>query len=87
MKVAKSRLTAQNQVVIPAEIRRRLGLAPGAIIEWDAEGETVIVRRACRYTSGGIHQAIFPDGPPSRRSPGELKEAIRKYMRERHVRR
>ncbi len=87
MKVAESRVTAQGQISIPAEVRRLLGLSPGTVLEWDAEGDTIIVRRARRYTSEEIHEALFPDGPPARRSLGELKEGIRAYMRERHARR
>jgi antitoxin PrlF len=87
MKVAESRVTAQGQISVPAEVRRRLGLAPGAILEWDAEGETIIVRRARRYTSTDIHKALFPGGPPPPHSLEELKEGIRSYMKERHARR
>lgn len=87
MKVAESRVTAQGQISVPAEVRRLLGLAPGAIIEWDAEGDTIIVRRARRYTSGDIHQTLFPSGSPVRRSLADLKEGIRSHMKERHARR
>ena len=87
MKVAESRVTAQGQISVPAEVRRLLGLAPGAIIEWDAEGDTIVVRRARRHTSAEIHQVLFPEGPPSPRSLDELKDGIRDYMKERHARR
>jgi len=91
MKVAESRVTAQGQISVPAEVRRLLGLAPGTIIEWDAEGDTIVVRRARRYTSADVHQMLFPDAPsdtPARaRSLSELKDGIRKHMLERHARR
>jgi antitoxin PrlF len=45
MAIARTRLTAQGQVSIPAEVRRRLGLTAGSILEWDAEGDRVFVRR------------------------------------------
>ena len=38
MAIARTRLTAQGQVSIPAEVRRRLGLTAGSVVEWDAEG-------------------------------------------------
>ncbi len=87
MKVAESRVTAQGQISIPAEVRRLLGLSPGTILEWDAEGDTIVVRRARRYTSEEVHHALFPDGPPAARSLGDLKEGIRTYMKARHARR
>ena len=81
MKVATSRLTGQGQISVPAEIRRRLGLGPGSVLEWDAEGDRVFVRRAGRYTSLDIHRALFPDGPPRRRSVEEMDEGIRRALR------
>lgn len=87
MALARSRLTAQGQISVPAEIRRRLGVGPGSILEWDEEGEKIVVRRAGKYTSEEIHKALFPNGPPPRRSLAELKEGIREYMRRRHARR
>ena len=58
------------------------------IIEGDfREGDTVVVRRARRHTSPEIHQVLFPDGPPPRRSLDELKEGIARHIRERHARR
>jgi antitoxin PrlF len=87
MALARSRLTAQGQISVPAEIRRRLGVAPGSVLEWTEEGEKIVVRRAGKYTSEEIHKVLFPNGPPPRRSLAELKEGIREYIRRRHARR
>jgi antitoxin PrlF len=87
MALARSRLTAQGQISVPAEIRRRLGVGPGSVLEWNEEGEKIVVRRAGKYTSEEIHKVLFPNGPPPRRSLAELKEGIREYMRRRHARR
>jgi antitoxin PrlF len=87
MALARSRLTAQGQISVPAEIRRRLGIGPGSILEWDQEGEKIVVRRAGRFSSEDIHRALFPNGPPPRRTIAEMKEGIREYMRRRHARR
>lgn len=86
MAIARSKLTAQGQISVPAEIRRRLGLGPGTVLEWDAEGDQVVVRRAGRYTSADIHDAIFE--PPKRRpaKSTDVKEGIRKAVRRRHAR-
>ncbi len=66
MKLAQSRLTSQGQVSVPAEVRRRLGLAPGSILEWDADGDQVVVRRGHRYSSADLSSALFPEDLPQR---------------------
>ncbi|MDP3718378.1 MAG: AbrB/MazE/SpoVT family DNA-binding domain-containing protein [Acidobacteriota bacterium] len=86
MALAQSKLTAQGQISVPAEVRRRLGLAPGSVIEWDADGEQIVVRRKGQYSSEDIHKVLFPEGPPKRRSVAEMKQGIAKRMRTRHAR-
>lgn len=87
MSIAQSRLTAQGQVSIPAEVRRRLGLAPGSVIEWNEAGETITVRRVGRYSFDDIRKTLFPNGPPKPISVEDMDEGIRAYMREKHARR
>ncbi|MSO20832.1 MAG: AbrB/MazE/SpoVT family DNA-binding domain-containing protein [Acidobacteria bacterium] len=87
MTIARSRLTAQGQISIPAEVRRKLGVGPGSVIEWEAAGRKIVVRRAGRYSSQEIHQMLFPKGPPRARSMAELKAGITRYIRKRHARR
>jgi AbrB family looped-hinge helix DNA binding protein len=86
MALAQSKLTAQGQISVPAEVRRRLGLGPGSVIEWEADGEQVVVRRKGRYSSQDIHKVLFPGGAPKRRSLTELKQGIATNMRARHAR-
>jgi AbrB family looped-hinge helix DNA binding protein len=86
MALAHSKLTAQGQISVPAEVRRRLGVGPGSILEWDEEGPNVVVRRVGGYTSEDLHRALFKK-PPRPRTLGELKEGVRRYMRRRHARR
>jgi len=85
MALAQSKLTAQGQISVPAEIRRRLGVGPGSVLEWDEEGEKIVVRRVGRYTSEDVHKAVFAR-PPKRRSLAELKNGIRKHVKSRHAR-
>jgi AbrB family looped-hinge helix DNA binding protein len=87
MPLAYSKLTAQGQISVPAKVRRKLGIGPGSVIEWDEKGEAIVVRRSGRYSSEDIHRALFPKGPPKPRTLAELKEGIERYMRERHARR
>ena len=35
--IARSKLTSQGQVSVPAEVRRRLGIAAGSVLEWDED--------------------------------------------------
>ena len=86
MTIAHSKLTAQGQISVPAEVRRRLGIGPGFILEWDEDDEQIVVRRAGRYTSEDVHRALFPQ-PPQPRTIAELKEGVRRYMKGRYARR
>jgi antitoxin PrlF len=87
MALAHSKLTAQGQISVPAEVRRRLGVGPGSVLEWAEDGEQVVVRRAGKVTSEDVHRAAFPDGPPARRALADLKEGLRRSIRQRHARR
>jgi len=86
MATIKSKVTAQGQISVPAEIRQKLGIGPGSILEWEDENDRILVRRAGRYSSEDIHNALFPDGPPAPKSLDDLKEGIRKQVRKRHAR-
>jgi len=86
MALASSKLTVQGQISVPAEVRRKLGLAPGSVLEWEEEGDRIVVRRAGKYTSEELHAALFPRKRPAKRSIAELKEGVRKAVRKRHAR-
>jgi antitoxin PrlF len=86
MTIAHSKVTAQGQISVPAEVRRRLGIGPGSVLEWEEEGERIVVRRAGRYSSEEVHRALFPEKPQPR-TLEELKEGIRKSVKSRHARR
>jgi antitoxin PrlF len=86
MAIAHSRLTAQGQISIPAAVRRKLGVGPGSTLEWEEDGEKVVVRRVGRFCSADLHGAIFPK-PPKRRALAELKAGLTTYVRRRHARR
>jgi AbrB family looped-hinge helix DNA binding protein len=86
MALAHSKVTAQGQVSVPAKVRQRLGVGPGSVLEWDDDGERVIVRKAGRYSSEDIHRALFSK-TPRRRTIDEMKGGIRRHIRKRHARR
>jgi AbrB family looped-hinge helix DNA binding protein len=84
--IARSKLTAQGQISVPAEIRRKLGLRAGSILEWHEEGERVVVSRAGRYTFEDIHRALFPQGSPDARTVEEMKAGLQRYVKARRAR-
>jgi AbrB family looped-hinge helix DNA binding protein len=86
MALAQSKITAQGQISVPTAVRRKLGVGPGSVIEWAADGEQIVVRRAGRYSSTEVHQSLFAT-PPAPRSLSELKDGVRLAIRKRHARR
>ncbi|MEA2691756.1 MAG: antitoxin PrlF [Acidobacteriota bacterium] len=86
MAIAYSKLTAQGQISVPAEVRRKLGIGPGSILEWEEQGERMVVRRAGRYSSEDVHRALFAD-PPQPRTLEELKAGVGQYVKSRRARR
>jgi AbrB family looped-hinge helix DNA binding protein len=86
MAIAHSKVTAQGQISVPAEVRRKLGVGPGSVLEWHEEGEQVVVRRAGRYSSEDVHRVLFPKGAPEPRTVEELKAGVSRYLRKRHAR-
>ena len=86
MALAQSKLTAQGQVSVPAEVRRKLGIGPGSVLEWDEDGERVVVRRVGRYSSEEVHRSLFPAAPQPK-TLAELKDGVRRDVRRRRARR
>ena len=84
MALAHSKLTAQGQISVPAKVRQTLGVGPGSVLEWDDEGDRVVVRRAGRYTSEDVHRALFPR-PPKPRTVAEMKAGIRRDIKRRRA--
>jgi AbrB family looped-hinge helix DNA binding protein len=84
--IARSKITAQGQISVPAEVRKALGAEPGSILEWDRDGDKVVVRRAGKYTFDDIHRALFGDKKVKKQSLRQLKLGIRKYMQKHHAR-
>ena len=87
MSIAHSRLTAQGQISVPAKVRKKLGIGPGSLLEWDEADDAVIVRRAGKFLSIDVHEALFGKEGPRPRQPASVKEGIRKFVRGKHARR
>jgi AbrB family looped-hinge helix DNA binding protein len=84
MPIAQSKLTAQGQISVPAEVRKKLGIGPGSVLEWHEQDGGVIVRRAGRFSSADIHQTLFSK-TRSKDKTVDVKSAIRQHMRKRHA--
>jgi AbrB family looped-hinge helix DNA binding protein len=88
MAIAESKLTAQGQTSVPAEIRRRLGVGAGSTLEWDEEDDKIVVRRAAKYTWDDIHRVLFKGKkPPKHHTVEEMDDGIRRYIRKKYARR
>ncbi len=85
MSLAQSRLTAQGQISVPAEVRRRLGVGPGSVIDWHIEDESIVVRRAGGKTSEDLHAVLFKKRP-RRKSLRDLKAGVATEIVRRHAR-
>ncbi|HUF22600.1 MAG TPA: AbrB/MazE/SpoVT family DNA-binding domain-containing protein [Vicinamibacterales bacterium] len=86
MAIARSKLTTQGQISVPAEVRRKLGIGPGSVLEWDEDDQQIVVRRVGQHTSEDIHRVMFGDTTPKAKSLTDLKEGIRRHIRKRHAR-
>jgi antitoxin PrlF len=86
MAVARSKITAQGQISVPAEVRRKLGVGPGSVLEWHEDGDRVIVTRAGRHTSEDVHRAVFSKRRPPARTIDDMKAGIGRYLKTRHAR-
>jgi AbrB family looped-hinge helix DNA binding protein len=82
----QSKITAQGQISVPAEIRRELGLGPGTVLEWEVQGGNAVARKVGKYSFEDMHRVLFPK-PPEPHTLKELKDAIGHHLAEKHARR
>jgi antitoxin PrlF len=71
---------------VPTDVRRKLGVGPGSVLEWEEEDGKIVVRRAGRFTFDDIHRALFGNQQPEPKTLDELKEGIQQYIRSKHAR-
>jgi AbrB family looped-hinge helix DNA binding protein len=86
MAIAQSKVTAQGQISVPSEVRKKLGVGPGSVLEWDQQDDLVVVRRAGQFTSVDIHDAVFPRNDRPTAGAPNVKDGIRQYIRKKHAR-
>lgn len=81
-----SKVTAQGQISVPAEVRRRLGVGPGSVLVWEPREGDFIVRRVGRSSSADVHAALFGGETHAEGKATDVKAGVRKYIRGRHAR-
>jgi AbrB family looped-hinge helix DNA binding protein len=87
MALARSKITSQGQISVPAEVRKKLGVGPGSLLQWDEEEGKVVIRRVGKFSCQDMQAALFPDGPPKRLSPADIKASIARHLKAKHARR
>jgi AbrB family looped-hinge helix DNA binding protein len=86
MSSIQSKVTAQGQVTVPAEVRRQLGVGPGSVLVWEWRDGAFLVRRDGECTSADIHAAVFGTTKPRKRKATDVKAGVRTYIRRKHAR-
>lgn len=85
MSLARSRITAQGQVSVPAAVMKRFGISPGDYIDWELRDGNLLVRRVGTYTLGDVATALdLQEGVLHKTGP-ELLEGVKERMRRRHA--
>ena len=69
---ATSRVTSQNQISIPAAVRKRFGLEPGTEVIWEERDGELHVRPK-RSTLEDVH-AVLGEPPSGSRTLRQLRE-------------
>ena len=77
----------EQRMQVLEDLAMRLGLVPGSVIEWEAEGDAIVVRRGGKFSSLDIHRAVFGDEPPVPVTLEEMDAAIAAQVSARHARR
>jgi AbrB family looped-hinge helix DNA binding protein len=82
---AISRVTSQNQISIPATVRRRFGIGAGTELIWE-ERNGVLTIRPKRYTLEDL-RAVCADRPVRRRTQSQIRRARDKALSMKYARR
>lgn len=84
MESVESKITSKGQISVPAAVRRQLALEPGARIEWVEKDGEVVVRRASRFSSQEIHNAVFGQKPAATSVP-DMDAGIRAHLKKKYA--
>ena len=79
-----SKITAKNQLPVPAEVREKLGIGPGSVLEWEERDGEVILRRPKFSSFEELHRSVFGDRKFTPRTAEEMDEGIADYLDQKH---
>ena len=85
MSLARSRITAQGQVSIPAAVMKKFGFGPGDFIDWESREGQLFVRRVGKFTLGDVVTALNLQVGVLHKTGPELLEGVKERMRRRHA--
>lgn len=85
--IGRAKITAQGQLSIPAEVRKELGVGPGATVQFDKVGDVIVVRRVGKRTLADVRAILASKRPSKPKTLAELTAGIEKYIRDTHARR
>lgn len=78
MNLGHTRITTQGQTSVPAQVRRRFGLGPGAEVSWEEiDGTLVLKVVSCTLADFALR---LPAPPPRPVSLEEMEAAIGEAM-------
>jgi len=80
MEPVESKIMSKGRISVPAAVRKHLDLGPGTRIQWIERNGEILVRRASRFTSQEIHDAIFRQETPVV-SVEDMDERIKAHMK------
>jgi AbrB family looped-hinge helix DNA binding protein len=84
MQIAKSKVTRQGQISVPAEVRKDLGIRCGTELVWDRQENGEYVVRPKRCTLAEVQALV--GAPAVHLSDQELREARREFLASRSTR-
>ena len=82
--VSTTRMSSRGQVVIPEDVRKQLGLEPGARFVVMADGDTVVLKRIGVPARSELRAMIGKVRSRARRAgvtPSDVRDAIRRARR------
>jgi AbrB family looped-hinge helix DNA binding protein len=85
MSSATSRVTSQNQISIPAEVRKRFRIVPGTELVWE-ERDGLLLVRPKRFTLDDL-RALCARPPVRRQTLAQVREARDGALRAKYGRR
>jgi bifunctional DNA-binding transcriptional regulator/antitoxin component of YhaV-PrlF toxin-antitoxin module len=78
-------MNAQGRISVPVGIRRKLGVGPGSVSEWDEHESKVVVRaRDTPFRRAPLCDS--PDVPPLRLQATREPKGLRRLVNRRHHR-